>query len=231
MKSSAVVSLIFDLSYILITACLASVEVQLQLANAVWDILLDDRLTSALFKILNRQFTVLAKMDSKCKEDIGLLKLPRIEELKNVVQDWLPKGVDLSIFSSFLLQTLNVIIRSSGFECNRVLVQAINDAFYRLNKTEIERRSPLLKLDLDAQLFDTASEWQLEVARDSLMQDPGLLAYAEVLGLDDCLRALKKLFQTTRIEKYKPCPLLVKLSRYPKSLLRRRRLSLPVILK
>eukprot|EP00210_Caulerpa_lentillifera_P008086 g7720.t1 len=218
----------------------ASVEVQLQLANAVWDVLLDEQLTGSLYRVLTdpqqqQQFTCLDS--TLCKDPSGVLKLPRQEDLRIIAEHWLPERVEVSIFTSLLLQTLNTLLLLSCSEsscCNRVLAQAINEAFHRLDETESERQNHLMKLDMNSKLFDTATDWQVDLTKDHLVRDSRLLAYAETLGLDKCLLVLKKLFQSTKVEKYKPSPLLVKLSKYPKTLISRRRrarrMSMPLIL-
>lgn len=197
---------------------LALVEVQIQLANAVWDFFVEDDLASSLFQAMNDQLVDHVDGVSMGSHAIDLVEVPAIERLEKVVQEWLPQGaeLDLSIFTTFLSQTLSILIQNSESQCNRVLAQAINHAFLHMEDSSTGEEHLSVTFNSDSFLYDTATDWrQIEEDQGSLPTAfSGLMECVKRIGAVTCFRAMERLFRLTQLEKYKPCSLLLRVSTF-----------------
>lgn len=209
----------------------SSSGVQMELAYAAWDELLGGYLSTPLYNAMSNQLKG-GQSKSLSEEGLPLLKMPKIETLIDIASRWIPlKHSDFqkSIFTTFVTNTMNALLKRSEFVFSRVVMHAINQAFHALELSASRRLEPLLNIDLETFDLSEEPEWRIEASKINTKIKPsigptvGPLEFAEYIGLDVCADVLQMLFRQTSCEKYKPSPLLEKLARNPDMTLRGRR--------
>eukprot|EP00210_Caulerpa_lentillifera_P005551 g5310.t1 len=117
----------------------APTEVRIQLADAVWDLLMDEDLKNLVFQAMNEQLSEDEVFQNTNKFDF--IQLPEMERLESIMERWLPKGgvnFDIPIFTTFLSQSLSVLLENPADKSlNGVLKQTLNKAIDHLKESGI----------------------------------------------------------------------------------------------
>ena len=206
--------------------------VQMELASAVWDVMLGDHLILPLFDVMNKELRDKISAQAMSEEGRPLLRLPKVETLMSIASDWIPvmeTDFHKTIFTTFIASTMNVLLRRPDFLYSRVIMRLINQAFQELDKAAHERLIPLVNVDLESLDLNDDPEWRIEATKvDAKMKlnlypTVGLLEFADYVGLNVCVDVLRTLFHQTNCKQYKPSSLLESLARNPRSLFKGRR--------
>ena len=206
-----------------------SKEVQIELANALWDRMLGQYLIFPLFEVMSKQLSDRRSQHHMSEEGSFLLRLPKVETLMNIASEWMPleeSDFHRTIFTTFIASTMNVLLRRSDFMYSRVVMQLINQAFQEMARTAQERLVPLVNVDLETLDLTEKPDWKIEATNPDAGRKlgtgsmVGLLDFADYIGLRVVLDVLKVLFRKTRCEKYRPSPLLVALEKNPKPMMK-----------
>ena len=207
-----------------------SKEVQIELANALWDRMLGQYLIFPLFEVMSKQLSDRRSQRHMSEEGSFLLRLPKVETLMNIASEWIPleeSDFHRTIFTTFIASTMNVLLRRSDFMYSRVIMQLINQAFQEMGRTAQERVVPLVNVDLETLDLTEKPDWKIEATNSDAGRKlgigsmAGLVDFADSIGLRVVLDVLKVLFRRTKCEKYRPSPLLVALEKNPKAMMKR----------